>query len=302
VEGDELPRLDELERRATANGVSGVERLGPERLREIEPHARGLAALWVPQTGIVSFKAAAEKMAQLIRDKGGRVECGVKVLSAGREGDTWLMDTSVGMKRSRFLVNCGGLHSDRIAAFSGAEPGIRIVPFRGEYYTLSPKASNLIKTLIYPVPDASFPFLGVHFTPLIEGGVEAGPNAVWALKREGYRRTDISLADAWDSLTYPGFLRLAAKHWRTGLMESLRSVSKRLFLRSLRRLVPEIGLKDLQPGSSGVRAQALEKNGALLDDFRFVEADGALHVLNAPSPAATASLPIGRHIAERIRL
>jgi len=302
VEEQEIPRLDELERRAKANGVPGVERIGPEKLREIEPHAQGIAALWVPGTGIVSFAAAAEKMAALITRRGGLVETGVKVLSAKREGGGWVLATDRGVRRARFLVNCGGLFCDRIARSCGAEPGVRIIPFRGEYYTLSSEAAELVRTLLYPVPNPSFPFLGVHFTNRVEGGVEAGPNAVWAMKREGYRKTDVSLPDMLDSLAYPGFLRMASRYWRTGLMESLRSLSKGLFLKSLQRLVPEVARKDLLPGGSGVRAQALERDGSLVDDFRFVETDGALHVLNAPSPAATACLPIGRHIADHIHL
>jgi len=302
VTPDEVPRLDELERRARANGVPGVERIGPERLKELEPHARGVSALWVPGTGIVSFTGVAERLSELIGKRDGTVECGVKALSARRKGDTWFVETDRGERRTRFLVNCAGLFCDRIASSCGAKPGLRIVPFRGEYYTLSPEASSRVKTLIYPVPDPSFPFLGVHFTNRVEGGVEAGPNAVWALKREGYRKRDLSLRDSLDSLFYPGFIRLGLRYWKVGLMESIRSMSKGLFLESLRRLVPEIGMKDLLPGGSGVRAQALEKDGRLTDDFRFAETEGAIHVLNAPSPAATACLPIGRYIAERILL
>jgi L-2-hydroxyglutarate oxidase LhgO len=302
VTPDEVPRLDELERRARANGVPGLERVGPERLRELEPHARGVSALWVPGTGIVSFTEASRRMADLVERAGGRVSFGARVLTGRREGGRWVLETLAGTVRARFLVTCCGLFGDRVAASCGSRPSLRIVPFRGEYYTLSTEAASLVKSLVYPVPDPSFPFLGVHFTNRVEGGVEAGPNAVWALKREGYRRTDFSLSDTLDALTYPGFLRLVARFWRTGMMESLRSMSKGLFLRSLQRMVPEMRRRDLRPGGSGVRAQALERDGRLTDDFRFEETEGALHVLNAPSPAATACLPIGRHIAERIRL
>lgn len=302
VEPREIPRLDELERRARANGVPGVERIGPDRLREIEPHARGLSALRVPGTGIVSFAEVARKLAGLVEKTGGSIHRSTRFIRARREAARWIVETTAGVWRARFLVNAAGLFCDRVAAACGAKPDARIVPFRGEYYSLSPQAERLVRTLIYPVPDPAFPFLGVHFTNRVEGGVEAGPNAVWAWKREGYRKLDFSLVDAVDSLAYVGFWRLAFRAGRAGVAESLRSVSKGLFLRALRRLVPEVRREDLAPGGSGVRAQALEPDGRMADDFRFAEQEGALHVLNAPSPAATACLPIGRHLANRIRL
>jgi len=272
---EELPRLDELHRRATANGVE-AERIGPERLREIEPHVRGIAALHVPGTGIVDYVAVARKLAGFVD-----VRTGVKVESAAQLGAT-------------LVINCAGLHCDRLA-----RSRMKIVPFRGEYYEL--KKTSLVRGLIYPVPDPSFPFLGVHFTRMIGGGVEAGPNAVLALKREGYRWRDFSMRDALETLAYGGFRRLARRHWRMGLMEVWRSWSKPAFVRALQRLVPDVTADDLVPAGAGVRAQALDPDGTLVEDFRIEERPGEIHVLNAPSPAATASLAIGAHIARRAR-
>jgi L-2-hydroxyglutarate oxidase len=276
TEAAELPRLEELERRAVANGVA-VERIGPERLREIEPHARGIAALQVPGTGIVDYAAVARKLAESVE-----VRTGVRVESVRQLG-------------AKLVINCAGLHSDRLA-----RSRIRIVPFRGEYYEL--RRTSLVRGLIYPVPDPAFPFLGVHFTRMVGGGVEAGPNAVLAFKREGYRWSDFSLRDTLETLAYPGFRRLARRHWRMGLMEVWRSLSKRAFVRALQRLVPEVAAEDLEPAGAGVRAQALDPGGTLVDDFRIEERPGEIHVLNAPSPAATASLAIGAFIAQRVRL
>jgi L-2-hydroxyglutarate oxidase len=295
---DELPRLAELERRGTANGVP-LERIGPERLREIEPHTAGLQALHVPGTGIVDYPAVARRYAELVRQRGGEIRTRAAVVGLRREGIEWIIETSAATVRAAHLINCAGLHSDRIAALAGFVPKVRIVPFRGEYYKLVPKRHYLVRALIYPVPDPAFPFLGVHFTRMIHGGVEAGPNAVLSLKREGYGKTDFDLHDAWDALTYPGFLRLAAKFWPTGLGEMYRSFSKSAFVHALQRLLPELRESDLEPGGSGVRAQALSPTGALVDDFSIQEGKGAIHVLNAPSPAATASLVIGEAIAER---
>ena len=271
----ELPRLEELHRRATANGVA-IERIGPERLKEIEPHARGIAALHVPGTGIVDYGAVARKLAEFVE-----VRRGVRVASARSLG-------------AKVVINCAGLHCDRLA-----RSRMKIVPFRGEYYAL--KRTSLVRGLIYPVPDPSFPFLGVHFTRMIGGGVEAGPNAVLALRREGYRWRDISVRDALETLTYSGFHRLARRYWRMGLMEVWRSWSKPAFVRALQRLVPEVVEDDLERAGAGVRAQALDPDGTLVEDFRIEERPGEIHVLNAPSPAATASLAIGAFIAARVR-
>jgi len=298
----ELPRLMELQRRGTANQVpGGVELIGPERLREIEPHAAGLKALHVPATGIVDYVAVAHKYADVVRRHGGEIRTRTAVRGISRDGTNWVVETTTGTVRSRHLINCAGLYSDWIARRSGARPALRIIPFRGEYYRLTPARQGLVKSLIYPVPDPAFPFLGVHFTRMIHGGVEAGPNAVLSLKREGYRKTDFSAREAWSTFSFGGFWRLAARYWRTGAGEIHRSFSKRAFVRALQRLLPELRNEDLEPGGAGVRAQAIDPAGALVDDFSIEIMNDVVHVLNAPSPAATASIPIGRTIAARAR-
>jgi len=271
----ELPRLDELERRGRANGVV-LERIGPERLRQIEPHLAGISALHLPRVGIVDYAQVARKIASFVE-----VRTGVHVHSVRTLG-------------AKLVINCAGLHSDRVA-----RARLKIVPFRGDYYHL--KTESLVRGLIYPVPDPGFPFLGVHFTPQIRGGVEAGPNAVLAFKREGYRWGDFSLRDTLDILMYPGFWKLARRYWRMGGLEIWRSLSKPAFLRSCQRLLPEVQDQDLVRGGAGVRAQELDPDGSLLDDFRIERRPGEIHVLNAPSPAATASLAIGRHVAALAR-
>jgi (S)-2-hydroxyglutarate dehydrogenase len=295
----ELPALAELARRGRENGVGGLELAGPERIRQLEPHARGLKALWVPSTGICDFRQAALAMARLVLEAGGEVRtgCGVLGLERSAAGKETCVRTSRAEVRTTLLVNCGGLQADRLARLGGADPGVRIVPFRGEYYKLVPGREGLVRGLIYPVPDARLPFLGVHFTRRVDGSVEAGPNAVLAFAREGYRWSRLSLRDCAEVLAYPGFWRMAARFWRTGVHELGRSLSKGAFTRALQRLVPDLCSQDLEPGGSGVRAQALSASGALLEDFHVVQAPGALHVLNAPSPAATASLAIGAHLA-----
>lgn len=294
----ELERLDDIQRRAQANGVPGVERIGRQRLRELEPHAEGVAALHVPTTGIADFAAVARRYAEIIRERGGEVRTSAGVIAIRNDGDGLVAATTAGDFRARYLINCAGLHSDRVARMTGAGEDLHIVPFRGEYYELVPERRHLVRTLIYPVPDPRFPFLGVHFTKKVSGGVEAGPNAVLALKREGYRRTDFSLRDAADALAFRGFRRMALGHWRNAAGEYFRSFSKRAFVRGLQRLVPEIRREDLRPGGSGVRAQAIDASGALVDDFRFLTAARLIHVLNVPSPAATASLLIGEAIVD----
>jgi len=293
----ELPALAELLRRGRENGVQGLEEIGPERLREIEPHTHGLKALRVPETGIVDYVAVTAKYAELVAAAGGAVKTGARVTAVDARGAEVVIETTAGTFRSRRAVNCGGLHSDRLARLEGSEPDAKIVPFRGEYYRLVPAREDLVKGLIYPVPDPRFPFLGVHFTRMIAGGVEAGPNAVLAFKREGYTKTSFSARDAWDTLTYRGLWRMARKHWRTEVGEVYRSFFKPAFVKALRRLVPEIRSADLVPGGAGVRAQALLPSGALEDDFHILERGKVVHVLNAPSPAATASLAIGERIA-----
>jgi L-2-hydroxyglutarate oxidase len=297
ADASEVPALDELERRGRANGLQGLRRLRPEEIREREPHTVGVSGLLVPETGIVNYARVAEEYARLTRAAGGEVRTRSRVLHVRRRGGEFALETPSGAVRCRLLINCAGLQADRVARLCGAEPGVQIIPFRGEYYDLVPGRCSLVKHLIYPTPNPQFPFLGVHFTRMVDGGVEAGPNAVLAFKREGYRFFTVSLRDVGEYLSYPGFWRMAAKYWSTGLGEMYRSLSKAAFLRSLRRLVPELRSEDVRPGRAGVRAQALDRQGKLIDDFHIVQAEGMVHVLNAPSPAATASISIGRHVA-----
>lgn len=296
----EEAQLDGLLERARANGLEGVERLGPEEVKQREPHVRGLGGLWVPQTGIVDYARVAEAMAAEVRARGGEVRLGTPVTVVLRDGKGFLLRAGADELRAGFLVNCAGLHSDRVARLCGVEPKVRIVPFRGEYYELSAAARGLIRNLVYPVPDPSFPFLGVHFTRMKKGGVEAGPNAVLSLQREAWEHGGFDWRDAGETLRWPGLWRMAAQHWRAGLGEQWRSLSKAAFTRALQRLVPELTEKDLEPAGAGTRAQAMERSGKLVDDFAFEEAPGMVHVLNAPSPAATASLAIGEEVARRV--
>ena len=298
VNETEVPALDELERRGRANGLDGIQRLNADQLKEHEPHVAGVAGLWVPQTGIVDYRMVARKYAELIRAAGGEIRVGAKLQKVHRRSAALILHTAAGEVPARNLINCGGLQTDRVARLCGLDPGVQIVPFRGEYYELVPERRHLVKGLIYPVPDPRFPFLGVHFTRTVHGSVEAGPNAVLAFSRQGYRRWQISPRDLAGYATYPGFWRMAWKYWRTGFGEMYRSFSKTAFHRALQRLMPELHIDDIQPFGSGVRAQALDRSGNLVDDFRFVEAERMIHVLNAPSPAATASLCIGATIAE----
>jgi len=295
---DELPRLEELRRRGEANGLTGLRLIGPEELREIEPHARGLQALVVPSTGVTDYAVVCQKYAELISARGGAVLTSAAATGIRRTANEIVVETTRGAFSTTSLINCAGLFSDRISRMAGDNPGVMIVPFRGEYYDLVPERASLVRALIYPVPDPRFPFLGVHFTRRISGKVDAGPNAVLALAREGYRPTDISVRDLASSLAFPGFWRMARQHWRNGIDEWHRSLSKQAFVRALQRLLPEVGEKDLVPGGSGVRAQALKPDGALVDDFQFVPSGRVLHVLNVPSPAATASLSIGKAIVD----
>jgi (S)-2-hydroxyglutarate dehydrogenase len=294
----QLGALEELARRGEANGLAGLRRLRPEEIRELEPHAAGIAGLFVPQTGIVDYVRVTEAFAAEIRGYGGEVMLRAALHALVRDGSQMVLETGAGEVRCRNLVNCAGLQSDRVARLAGAEPGLRIVPFRGEYYELRPERRNLVRNLIYPVPDPEFPFLGVHFTRMIAGGVEAGPNAVLAFKREGYTRWSMSLRDTLATLCFGGFWRMARSYWRMGTGELWRSWNKAAFVRALQALLPEITAADLLPGGAGVRAQALDPDGRLADDFRIVEAERQVHVLNAPSPAATASIAIGEGIAE----
>ena len=295
----EVSALHELHRRGAANGVPELSLIGPERLREIEPHCVGLEALHLPGVAVTDYGAVTAKLAELVGEAGGRVMTGAKVIALALRGGDTIVETTRGAVRARRVVNCAGLQSDRIARLTpptdGAEELI-IAPFRGEYYELIPERRFLVRGLIYPVPDPRFPFLGVHFTPRVREGVEVGPNAVPAFHREGYRAGEINLGDAVATLTFPGFWRMAWRYWRSGLGEYYRSLNRRAFVRDAQQLLPELQESDLRPGGSGVRAQALDRHGNLVDDFRFRATSTITHVLNVPSPAATASLVVARHI------
>jgi L-2-hydroxyglutarate oxidase len=300
---EEIPRLEELFRRGAANQVPGLEMIGPERLGEIEPNARGIRAVYSPATGIIDFTQVAGAYAKRVRDLGGEVRTLREVKNIFHRGGELIVQTSQEEIHTRYLLNCGGLFSDRIARMASARGAsasddidVQIVPFRGEYYKIAPERGSLIRGLIYPVPDPRFPFLGVHFTRNIHGYVEAGPNAVLAFAREGYRWTDINLRDLRETFSFSGFRSVAKRYWKMGLEENYRSLSKRAFTKALQRLVPAITIDDLKPGGSGVRAQAVASDGALLDDFVIKQTGNAVHVLNAPSPGATASLAIGERI------
>jgi len=292
----EIPRLEELLARGIANGVPGLEMIGPSRIHEIEPHARAVRAVYSPETAIVDYGRVALAMADDLRADGVDLRFSTTVERVEARGAGLRVHTTGDVFEATWLVNCAGLHSDAVARATGLQPEVQIVPFRGEYYTLHP-GQTLVRGLIYPVPDPSFPFLGVHFTKRIGGEFEAGPNAVLAFAREGYRFGDINGRDMARLARYRGFWAMAGRYWRTGIEEFARSLSKRAFTRALQKLVPEIQPGDLMPGGSGVRAQAVARNGALVDDFEIVSSPRAIHVVNAPSPAATASLAIGDHIA-----
>ena len=296
---EELAALAQLEARGRANGLAGIRQLGQEELRELEPEVTGLAGLWVPETGVVDFAKVAAAFARRVQARGAEIRTGARVVAAREDGSALVVETTAGDVHASLLVTCAGLQADRLARACGVDPGVMIIPFRGEYYELLPARRDLVRHPIYPVPDPRFPFLGVHFTRTIDDRVHAGPNAVLALKREGYRRTDVSARDVAEMVSFVGFWRMATRYWKTGLAEMGRSVSKSAFVRALQRLVPNLRAEDLVPGGSGVRAQAVDRSGALVADFRIVEGRRSLHVLNAPSPAATASISIGRHIARR---
>ena len=309
VDASEIPRLDELERRGHANGLQGLVRVPGERIADYEPHARGHAALWVPETGIVDYRAVLSVLARLFHDAGGELRLGARVEGVRTSGAEVVVETAAGEVRGSGLINCAGLQSDRVARLCGIRPGLRIVPFRGEYFDLRDDRRDLLRNLIYPVPDPRFPFLGVHLTRRVDGSVETGPNAVLALARHGYRKGGVSprdtslwsatlWRDAWASLSYPGLWRLGLRFWRIALSELLRAGSPRRFARALGRFVPAIEPGDLEPGGCGIRAQALDSKGRLLDDFEIAHGERTLHVLNAPSPGATGSLAIGDDLAD----
>ena len=299
TKASELPLLDSLFQRGLDHGLA-VERLAPEQVQEIEPHVRCAGAIKVPSTGIVNYREVSAKYVELVNAQGGMVQTGTRVGRFREANGIQVIETTSGEFEAGFIINCAGLFSDRVARFAGLKPSAKIIPFRGEYYELIPKRRYLVRSLVYPVPNPDFPFLGVHFTRMIDGSIHAGPNAVLAFKREGYCRTDINCEDLFETLTFSGFWKLARKHHREGIMEMMRSVSKRAFVRSLQQLVPEITEDDLVPTNSGVRAQALMPDGKLVDDFLIVNGRNSMHVCNAPSPAATASLEIGRFIANHV--
>jgi L-2-hydroxyglutarate oxidase len=300
VATDESERagLEELRRRGTANGVPGLKMIGGDELRELEPHCTGIAAMQVPGTGITNYAQVAQTYAELIQKSGGEIRTSCEVRGIEKRSGQVVLETTHGTVKATRVINCAGLHSDRIMRLAGDQSSLQIVPFRGEYYEIVPARRSLVRSLIYPVADPRFPFLGVHFTRRINGGIEAGPNAVLALKREGYRKTDFDLKDALETASFPGFWHMAAKYWRSGLGEYYRSLNKQAFTHALQKLVPEIQASDLEPAGAGVRAQALDSTGRLVDDFMIVRSPQMIHVCNVPSPAATASLMIGEQIVE----
>lgn len=294
----ELPQLDMLYERGVQNGLTGIEKLDEARIKEREPNCSGISGLFVPQTGIISYKKVSGVLSDKITGAGGEILFNFKVSGIALQGSVCSVQSEQQTVTCRLVINCAGLYSDKVASFSEPNLDTRIIPFRGEYYMIRPEKQHLVKNLIYPVPDPNFPFLGVHFTRMIEGGVEAGPNAVFAFKKEGYKKTDFDLKELWESLSWPGFRKVAMKYWQTGLGEYYRSFSKTAFTRALQKLVPAIEINDLTPAGSGVRAQACDRTGGLLDDFKIVEKTGIINILNAPSPAATSSLSIGQTVAE----
>ncbi len=298
VDDDEVPRLMDLHERGRMNGVAGVEVIGPERLREIEPHAAGIRAVHSPETGIVDYAAVARAFAHELTGNGGEVLTRAQVIGLDADREGVRIRTSLGEVTASLLINCAGLYADRLALDMGIEPGLRIVPFRGEFFSLTPESSRLVNGLVYPVPDPRLPFLGVHFTKRIDGTVEAGPNAVLAFAREGYRSLDVDAVELWETLRYGGFWRMARTHWRSGVREQYRSAVKGRLAKSLQTLVPEVRKDDLVNRSAGVRAQAVDVKGRLVQDFAIVQGPKSIHVLNAPSPAATASLAIGSRIVD----
>lgn len=297
---DEVPLLENLHKRGQQNGLQNLTWLQPEALKEHEPHVNGVAGLFVPQTGIVDYKVVAEKLAKLIRDAGGEINLGEKVIEIKAEASHMHVETNKKSHHSSLVINCAGLYSDKIARLT-SQVNVKIIPFRGEYYKLVKEKEYLVKNLIYPVPDPNFPFLGVHFTRMMRGGVEAGPNAVLAFRREGYNKSQIHLGELAESLAWPGFQKVAYKYWKTGLGEMYRSFSKAAFTKALQKLIPEIQERDLTDGGAGVRAQACDRNGGLVDDFMILEEKQVINVCNAPSPAATSSLSIGKTISELAR-
>lgn len=300
VTPEEIPYMEKLLERGKQNGLTGLRKLSREEVREIEPHVECTAGIFVPQTGIIDYKEVAKKYLELIQNYGGLIQFNQTVTGIKIKSDYCEVNTENGSFESKFVVTCSGLHSDRIAKMTHPDLPIRIIPFRGEYYKIKKEKRHFVKSLIYPVPDPAFPFLGVHFTRMIDGEVEAGPNAVLAFKREGYSKTSFSLRDSIETLSWKGFYHIVKKNWKTGLGEYYRSLNKNAFVKELQKMIPEIHGDDLEKGGAGVRAQACSKDGGLLDDFYIVEDKRIFHVCNAPSPAATSSLSIGDYISEKV--
>lgn len=301
TEEAQIPILNTLFERGNQNGLSGLKKISIGEMKEIEPHVKGIEGIWVPQTGIIDYKDVSIKYAEKIKTLGGEINLGEKVEKITESKGVSVVQTSKATYETKLVVNCAGLYSDKVAQMSEKDPiNLRITPFRGEYYEIKPEKQYLVRNLIYPVPDPNFPFLGVHFTRMIHGGVEAGPNAVMAFRREGYKKLDINFKELFETLTWPGFQKVAAKYWQTGLGEMYRSFSKSAFTKALQALIPEIQENDLAPGGAGVRAQACDRDGGLLDDFSIIENSQAINVCNAPSPAATSSLSIGQTVSELV--
>jgi (S)-2-hydroxyglutarate dehydrogenase len=298
TEERELPLLQNLYDRGTANGLQNLKIMGTEELREHEPHVAGLKGIFVPQTGIIDYGKVAEKYAEVLKEGGAEIHLREKIIGLKSQPNGMEVVTDKATYQAALFINCAGLYSDKLAHMAGSNPGVKIVPFRGEYYKLSAEKEYLVKHLIYPVPDPNFPFLGVHFTRMMKGGVEAGPNAVLAFRREGYSKSQIHLGELAESLAWPGFQKVALKYWKTGFGEMYRSFSKAAFTKALQKLLPEIQESDLVAGGAGVRAQACDRTGGLIDDFLIVEGPHAIHVCNAPSPAATSSLSIGNTVSD----
>jgi len=298
---EELPLLDMLYERGKTNGLTNIQKFSPEQAREIEPYVSCIAAIRVPQTGIIDYKLVSQTLANCIQEKGGTIFLNESITNiAIQSSGKAIISTTQNTYETNYFINCTGLYTDKIAELSGINPGIKIIPFRGEYYMLKPEKQYLVKHLIYPVPNPEFPFLGVHFTRMIGGGIEAGPNAVLAFKREGYKKTDINIKELFEILSYSGFHQIIRKYWKDGMAEMYRSWSKKAFTKSLQALIPDIQESDLLPGGAGVRAQACDSKGNLLDDFSIIKQGNTMHVLNAPSPAATSCLSIGKYLSEKI--
>jgi L-2-hydroxyglutarate oxidase len=295
----ELPAMERIYERGIQNGIQ-CHKINREQLLEIEPHAAGIAAIRVPEAGIVNYRQVCETLGKLLTARGGEIFLGCRVTQIKNLPHESVVTHSLGQTTTKFVVNCAGLYCDRVTRMAKVRSPAKIVPFRGEYFELKPEVEYLCKHLIYPVPDPNFPFLGVHFTRMIQGGIECGPNAVLAFAREGYTKTKVNFGDLFESLTYPGFIRMATKHWRMGMGEMWRSVSKAAFVRALQRLMPEIRAEHLVAAPAGVRAQAVLPDGSMVDDFLIVDSERMVHVNNAPSPAATASLNIGKLVAEKV--